>query len=159
MYFRYWQCLESSLWLEVRSAVLSYQFDSRSDPIFFVQKRVLIGSEVWVCIVLIVFLYLIGVYLTKHITYPSGDMKFLSFYQKNNSIWLVHSTKQSMILYLFRKISSQYGTEMLQTKQPQQELGKFLSKFILKNHTISKKPPPIPPPSPPSQIQIQNLPI
>ena len=31
---------------------------------------------------------------------------------------------------------------MLQTKQPQQELGKFLSKFILKNHTISKSPPP-----------------
>ena len=62
-----------------------------------------------------------------------------------------------MILYLFRKISSQYGTEMLQTKQPQQELGKFLSKFILKNHTISKSPPPIPPPSP--QIQIQNLQI
>ena len=55
-------------------------------------------------------------------------------------------SKQSMILYLFRKISSQYGTEMLQTKQPQQELGKFLSKFILKNHTISKNPPPIPPP-------------
>ena len=54
-----------------------------------------------------------------------------------------------MILYLFRKISSQYGTEMLQTKQPQQELGKFLSKFILKNHTISKSPPPIPPPPPP----------
>ena len=37
---------------------------------------------------------------------------------------------------------------MLQTKQPQQELGKFLSKFILKNHTISKSPPPIPPPPP-----------
>ena len=117
---------------------------------FFVKKRVLIGSEVWVCIVLIVLLYLVGVYLTKNITYPSGDMKFLSFYQKNSSIWLVHSTKQSIILYLFRKISSQYGTEMLQTKQPQQELGKFLSKFILKNHTISKSPPPIPPPLPPN---------
>ena len=56
-----------------------------------------------------------------------------------------------MILYLFRKISSQYGTEMLQTKQPQQELGKFLSKFILKNHTISKSPPThSPPPLPPN---------
>lgn len=39
MYFRYWQCLESSLWLEVRSAVLSYQFDSRSDPIFFCKEK------------------------------------------------------------------------------------------------------------------------
>lgn len=140
---------------EVCGAVMSVRFQVRPN-FFFVKKRVLIGSEVWVCIVLIVLFYLVGVYLTKNITYPSGDMKFLSLYQKNSSIWLVHSTKQSMILYLFRKISSQYGTEMLQTKQPQQELGKFLSKFILKNHTISKSPPTHPPPP---QIQIQNLQI
>lgn len=37
MSFRYWQCLESSLWSEARSAVLSYQFDSRSDPV--IKKR------------------------------------------------------------------------------------------------------------------------
>ena len=66
-------------------------------------------------------------------------------------------SKQSMILYLFRKISSQYGTEMLQTKQPQQELGKFLSKFILKNHTISKNPPPIPPPPPKYKYKISQF--
>lgn len=55
---------------------------------------------------------------------------------KNSGISLVHSTKQTTIFYLFRKISSQYGTEMLQTKQPQQELGKFLvCKFIFKKIT------------------------
>ena len=87
--------------------------------------------------------YLIGVYMKKNITCPTGDMKFPSFcWKKRYSISLVHSTKQTMMFYLFRKISSQYGTEMLQTKQPQQELGEFLvCKFILKNHTISKSPP------------------
>ena len=154
MCFRYWQCLESSLWLEVRSAVLSYQFDSRSDPIFFCKEKGFnrvrsLSMHSPYC------LFVSHCCLSnKNITYPSGDMKFLSFYQKNNGIWLVHSTKQSMILYLFRKISSQYGTEMLQTKQPQQELGKSLSKFILKNHTISKSPPPIPPPPPKYKYKI-----
>lgn len=71
---------------------------------------------------------------------------FFPFVEKKRySISLVHSTKQTMMFYHFRKISSQYGTEMLQTKQPQQELGKFLCKFISKNHRISKSPPHLPP--------------
>ena len=75
------------------------------------------------------------------------EISFLLLKKKRYSISLVHSTKQTMMFYLFRKISSQYGTEMLQTKQPQQELGKFLCKFISKNHRISKSPTPSPPPN------------
>ena len=138
MYFRYWQCLESSLWLEVRSAVLSYQFDSRSDPIFFCTEKGFNRVRSPYC------LFVSHWCLSNkkhHIPKWRYEISFLL-------------SKQSMILYLFRKISSQYGTEMLQTKQPQQELGKFLSKFILKNHTISKSPPPIPPPPPKYKYKI-----
>lgn len=139
MYFRYWQCLESSLWLEVRSVVLSYQFDSRSDPIFFCKEK--------------------GFNRVRSLSMHSPYCLFVSHCCLSNKKHHIPKwryeisfllSKQSMILYLFRKISSQYGTEMLQTKQPQQELGKFLSKFISKNHTISKSPPPILPPAPPN---------